>query len=76
MNAKIKKGIYQHYKGNYYEIIDSARHTETLEEFVIYRALYGNHELWIRPLAMFLQDVEIHGIRTKRFQYVHERNSP
>jgi hypothetical protein len=64
-----KKGIYQHYKGNYYEVLDVARHTETLEEMVVYRALYGNRELWVRPLAMFLKEVEENDKKISRFEY-------
>jgi hypothetical protein len=73
MNTKIKKGIYQHYKGFYYDVLDVAQHTETLEELVIYRALYGDYKIWLRPLTMFLEDVEINGVKTKRFQYIQEK---
>ncbi|CZH04496.1 DUF1653 domain-containing protein [Legionella pneumophila serogroup 1] len=64
----IKKGIYRHYKGNLYEVIDVARHSESLEDMVVYRALYGDFELWVRPLKMFLQDIEISGVVHKRFE--------
>ncbi|HHJ0490048.1 TPA: DUF1653 domain-containing protein [Legionella pneumophila] len=64
----IKKGIYRHYKGNLYEVIDVARHSESLEDMVVYRALYGDFELWVRPLNMFLQDIEISGEVHKRFE--------
>lgn len=64
----IKKGIYRHYKGNLYEVIDVARHSESLEDMVVYRALYGDFELWVRPLKMFLQDIEISGEVHKRFE--------
>lgn len=57
----IKKGIYRHYKGNLYEVIDVARHSESLEDMVVYRALYGDFKLWVRPLKMFLEDIEING---------------
>lgn len=73
MNTKIKKGVYQHYKGDRYEVLDTAKHTETLEELVVYRALYGNYALWVRPLDMFLEDVEINGVKTKRFQFIEEK---
>ncbi|HEV2601755.1 MAG TPA: DUF1653 domain-containing protein [Candidatus Babeliales bacterium] len=66
----IKKGIYRHYKGYTYQVIDSARHSETLEDMVVYRALYGEHELWVRPLAMFLENVEIDGKLQKRFELI------
>lgn len=68
----IKKGQYKHYKGKEYEVIALARHSETLEELVIYRALYGAHELWVRPLKMFVEKVEINGKRVSRFEYIGE----
>jgi hypothetical protein len=49
----MKLGIYEHYKGNRYEVIGLAKHSETMEELVVYRALYGEHGLWVRPRAMF-----------------------
>ena len=52
-------GIYQHYKGNRYEVIATARHSETLEDMVVYKMLYGDFSLWVRPLTMFLEDVTI-----------------
>lgn len=64
----IKKGTYRHYKGNLYEVIDVARHSESLEDMVVYRALYGDFELWVRPLKMFLEDIEINGAIQKRFK--------
>ncbi|MDE2026362.1 MAG: DUF1653 domain-containing protein [Patescibacteria group bacterium] len=64
----IKKGIYRHYKGNLYEVIDVARHSESLEDMVVYRALYGDFKLWVRPLKMFLEDIEINGEVQKRFE--------
>ena len=54
----IKPGRYRHFKGNEYEVIGVARHSETLEEMVVYRALYGDGGLWVRPLAMFLSKVD------------------
>lgn len=71
----MKLGIYEHYKKKRYEVIGVAHHTETLEEFVVYRALYdseefGNNALWVRPKKMFLEDVEIDGKRVPRFQYI------
>ncbi len=67
---KIKLGKYQHYKGNFYEVIGVARHSETLEELIVYKALYvspefGKDQIWVRPLKMFLEEVEIDG---KKFQ--------
>ena len=69
----IKLGKYQHYKGNNYEVIDVARHSETLEDMVVYRALYGDFDLWVRPLKMFLENVEINGVTMPRFKYLGEK---
>ena len=68
------KGVYQHYKGHYYEVLDIARHTETLEEMVVYRALYGDKELWVRPLKMFLEQIEVNDTIISRFQYISANN--
>ena len=56
--STVRPGRYRHFKGNEYEVIGVARHSETLEEMVVYRALYGDGGLWIRPLAMFLSPVD------------------
>ena len=74
---ELKKGIYKHYKGKEYQIIGIARHSETLEEFVIYRALYDSNEfgknaLWARPKKMFLEEVEINGQKMPRFKYIRK----
>lgn len=66
------KGIYQHYKGQYYEVLDVARHTETLEDMVVYRALYGEQGLWVRPLKMFLEPVEVNSEIMPRFRYISD----
>ena len=66
----IKLGKYKHYKGNLYEVIGIAHHSETLEDMVIYRALYNDFDLWVRPLAMFLENVEINGVTMPRFEYL------
>ena len=68
----VKPGIYRHYKGNAYEVIDTVRHSETEETLVLYRALYGERELWVRPLAMFSETVEIDGKTLPRFAYLKE----
>ena len=68
--AEAKIGRYSHYKGNEYEVIGVAKHSETLEEFVVYRALYGDNALWVRPKAMFSETVEVNGKKVPRFKYV------
>ena len=64
----IEPGCYRHYKGNDYEVIGEARHSETEEPFVVYRALYGDRGLWIRPRAMFLESVMVDGRLQPRFR--------
>ena len=64
----IKPGRYRHFKGNEYEVIGTARHSETLEELVVYRALYDNGGLWVRPAAMFEEQVLIDGVVRPRFE--------
>lgn len=71
-NNTLKLGKYRHYKGGEYEVLGMARHRETREEMVVYRALYGNFDLWVRPLAMFCEEVEINGKKVPRFQFVGE----
>ena len=63
----IKPGRYRHFKGNEYEVIGTARHSETLEELVVYRALYDNGGLWVRPAAMWSEIVDRHRYRGPRF---------
>lgn len=63
-------GLYRHYKGMMYEVIDTVRHSETLEPMTLYRALYGEHGLWVRPAAMFNETVEVDGITQARFSKV------
>ena len=58
MNEIKLKRVYKHFKGNYYLVEDIAKHSETGEKYVVYRQLYGNGELWIRPLTMFLEEVD------------------
>ena len=65
--AGIPAGTYRHYKGNLYEVIGAATHSETEELLVVYRALYGEFGLWVRPLEMFLGDVEVDGRSMRRF---------
>jgi hypothetical protein len=68
----IRPGRYQHYKGNDYTVIGVARHSETLEELVVYRAEYGERGLWVRPAAMFQEIVEVDGVTMPRFRWVAE----
>ena len=60
-------GLYRHYKGNRYEVVGTVRHSETLEPMTLYRALYGEHGLWVRPAAMFEEEVVIDGVAQPRF---------
>ena len=67
---EIKPGRYRHFKGNEYEVIGLARHSETQEEMVVYRALYGNFGLWVRPAHMWNETVERDGKTFRRFTYI------
>jgi hypothetical protein len=75
-NATIQSGIYRHFKGELYEVLHLARHSETQEEHVVYRALYGTQEVWLRPLAMFTEVVEFDGVSVSRFTWVEGSNAP
>jgi hypothetical protein len=66
--AEIQPGRYRHYKGNEYTVLGVARHSETLEELVVYRQEYGERGLWVRPAAMFAETVEVEGRIVPRFQ--------
>lgn len=68
----IKPGKYRHFKGNMYEVIGIAKHSESLEEMVVYRALYGSGDLWVRPVSMWNETVERDGKTFKRFEYVED----
>ena len=74
-DVKVKNGIYRHYKGNKYEVIGIAKHSETLEDLVVYRALYDNNvsQLWVRPLKMFTETIENDGKEIERFKYIGEK---
>lgn len=65
----IKTGKYRHYKGNDYEVIGVARHSESLDELVVYRALYGDQDLWVRPVKMFTEEVLVDRKKVPRFIY-------
>ncbi len=68
----LRLGVYRHYKGKEYRVIGVAKHSETLEDLVIYETLYENNisKLWVRPLAMFMETVEIDGKKVPRFEYI------
>lgn len=67
---EIKIGKYRHFKGNEYEVIGTAKHSETLEEYVVYKALYGEGGLWVRPAEMWNETVERDGKTFKRFEFI------
>lgn len=71
---KIKPGVYRHYKGKEYRVLDTFKHSETLEDLVGYECLHENDKSrwWVRPLEMFQEDVEIDGKMVPRFEYVRE----
>lgn len=66
----LRPGIYRHYKGNLYEVLGTASHSETLETMVVYRALYGEYGLWVRPAAMFAEQVSVNGRQQPRFELI------
>ena len=66
----IKPGRYRHFKGKEYEVLFTARHSETEEEMVVYRTLYGDYSIWVRPASMWNETVEWEGQSFKRFTYV------
>ena len=68
----LRKGKYRHYKGNDYEVLGVANHSETLEEVVVYKKLYGDYGLWVRPLSMFIESVMIEGEVLPRFKFIEE----
>ncbi len=63
-------GLYEHYKGLPYKVLAVARHSETLEELVVYQALYGERGIWVRPLEMFLENITVNGQSQPRFKFV------
>lgn len=68
----IKLGKYRHFKGNEYEVLGIARHSETLEPMVVYKALYGDGGVWVRPAEMWNEQIEKDGKTFKRFEYIGE----
>ncbi len=67
---KLQEGIYKHYKGNLYEVLTTARHSETEEWMVVYKALYGEEGIWVRPYEMFVEKVEVDGNLISRFEFI------
>lgn len=65
----LRPGIYKHYKGNLYQVVEVATHSETLEKVVVYRPMYGEQGLWVRPLAMFTEEVDVAGVMVPRFAW-------
>ena len=72
MEMDLQTGIYRHFKGNSYELLYIAKHSETLEDMVVYKALYGEGGIWVRPLSMWNETVEHEGNRVKRFEFIGE----
>ena len=66
----IKPGIYRHYKGNLYQVLHTAHHSETEEALVVYRCLYGEYGVWVRPLSMFAETVKVDGKEMSRFERI------
>ena len=69
---EIKQGVYRHFKGNEYRVVGIAKHSETLEEMVVYQALYGEGGLWVRPAAMWTETVKRDDYCGPRFTYIGE----
>lgn len=72
MIQSLKPGIYKHYKGNEYQVIDTATHSEDETMYVVYRPLYGDRKLWIRPLEMFTEMVNVDNTIKPRFEYLRD----
>ena len=70
MSEKLALGIYRHYKGKEYQVIAVARHSETEEELVVYRLMYGDFSYWVRPLSMFTENIELEDVIIPRFQWL------
>ena len=68
--ATVTQGIYRHYKGSLYQVLHVANHSETEEELVVYRCLYGEYDVWVRPLAMFTETIEVNDKEVPRFELI------
>ena len=68
--SSVARGIYRHYKGNLYQVLHTAQHTETEELLVVYLCLYGEYDVWVRPLTMFTETVEVDGKEIPRFELI------
>lgn len=71
---KLEQGIYRHYKGNLYEVLMTAQHSETEEWMVVYKALYGAKGTWVRPYDMFIEKVDVQGRLVPRFEKIEEES--
>ena len=74
MENEIKPGRHRHYKGNVYNVLFVATHSETLEPMVVYQALYGERGIWVRPASMWNEEVELGGAISKRFEYIGDNS--
>lgn len=70
IQSTVAQGIYRHYKGDLYQVLHTAHHSETEEALVVYRCLYGEYGVWVRPLAMFTETVEVDGKEVPRFELI------
>ncbi|WP_407410982.1 DUF1653 domain-containing protein [Acinetobacter sp.] len=66
----LQRGIYEHYKGQHYQVFHVATHSETAEKLVVYQCLYGDYSMWVRPLAMFMESIELDGQVVPRFKLI------
>ncbi|WP_298143571.1 DUF1653 domain-containing protein [uncultured Acinetobacter sp.] len=66
----LQRGIYEHYKGQHYQVFHVATHSETAEKLVVYQCLYGDYSMWVRPLQMFMESIEIDGQVVPRFKLI------
>ena len=72
ISKQLQPGVYRHFKGNEYAVLYIAKNSETSEAMVVYRQLYGDSEVWVRPLSMFMETVHFNGKEIPRFTYLHK----